>query len=176
MARTVIPLVLFILLVVFLYVGLGLNPREIPSPLVGKPIPQFDLPALSEPQQRFASADLKGKVSLVNAWASWCVTCRSEHALLMRLAERNIPIYGINYKDAREDALAYLKRLGDPYVKNGHDLHGRVGIDFGVIATPETFVVDKQGIIRYKHTGALTAQIWNEKLAPLMDQLQKEQG
>lgn len=176
MARTIIPLLVFILLVVFLYTGLSLNPREIPSPLVGKPVPQFRLPQLSEPQGSFASEDLKGKVSMVNAWASWCVTCRSEHELLMRLKERDVPIYGINYKDARDDALGYLKRLGNPYIKNGHDLNGRVGIDFGVIATPETFIVDKKGIIRYKHTGALTAEVWNDTLAPLMSRLQQEQG
>jgi cytochrome c biogenesis protein CcmG/thiol:disulfide interchange protein DsbE len=176
MARTVIPLVVFILLAVLLYAGLDLNPRDIPSPLIGKQVPQFQLPQVDDPKQSFSSDDLKGKVSLVNAWASWCVTCRSEHHVLMQLSKNDVPIYGIDYKDERKDALSYLQKLGNPYVKVGHDLDGQVGINFGVIATPETFVVDKKGVIRYKQTGAITTKAWNEKIAPLIERLKKEQG
>ncbi len=177
MTRTLIPLVLFAILVGFLYVGLNLKPREIPSPLIGKPAPEFDLPRLLDPQSRVASKDLLGKVTLVNAWASWCVSCRAEHQLLMELAKnQNTQIYGINYKDNRSDALRYLQRLGNPYVANGHDLNGRVGIDWGVIGTPETFVVDKQGTIRYKQIGPINADVWRTTIAPLLQQLEQEQG
>lgn len=177
MARFLIPLGIFAVLVVFLYVGLSLNPREIPSPLIGKPAPDFTLPELKQPEQQISRADLLGKVTLVNAWASWCVSCRQEHSLLMQLAqEGKVNIYGINYKDERRDALAYLQQLGDPYVASGHDLHGRVGLNFGVIATPETFVVDKKGIIRYKHTGPITAEAWRDTIAPLLQTLEAEQG
>ncbi|HEB58539.1 MAG TPA: DsbE family thiol:disulfide interchange protein [Gammaproteobacteria bacterium] len=177
MARFLIPLGIFFVLVGFLYVGLGLNPREIPSPLIGKPAPEFSLPRVREPGQQLARSDLLGQVTLVNAWASWCVSCRQEHHLLMQLArDEHVRIYGINYKDERRDALAYLQQLGDPYVASGHDIRGRVGLDFGVIATPETFVVDKKGIIRYKHTGPISPTAWRETIAPLLKKLEAEQG
>ncbi len=177
MARFLVPLGIFLVLVGFLYVGLNLNPREIPSPLIGKPAPDFTLPGLKDPEQSFSRADLLGKVTLVNAWASWCTTCRQEHHLLMELARtEGVQIYGINYKDTREDALAYLQQLGDPYVISGHDIQGRVGLDFGVIATPETFIIDRKGVIRYKQTGAITVEAWRETIAPLLERLEAEEG
>lgn len=174
MARTIIPLIIFVLLVALLYIGLNLNPREIPSPLIGKPAPAFSLPQLQNPEARFSQQDLRGRVSLVNAWASWCVSCRSEHHLLQELSRQGVPIYGINYKDERADALAYLQQLGNPYAMSGHDLNGRVGIDWGVVATPETFVVDKQGVIRHKVTGPITPDIWQKTLKPMIEKLNKE--
>jgi cytochrome c biogenesis protein CcmG/thiol:disulfide interchange protein DsbE len=171
----VIPLLVFFVLVGFLYVGLTLDPHDLPSPLVGKDIPQFQLTQLKNPQATFSNSDLAGKVTLVNAWASWCVTCRQEHQLLMNLAKQNtIAVFGINYKDERGDALAYLQQLGDPYVMNGHDLNGRVGIEWGIIATPESFLVDKRGVIRYKVNGMITTEAWTKTIEPLITQLNKE--
>jgi cytochrome c biogenesis protein CcmG, thiol:disulfide interchange protein DsbE len=176
MLRSAIPLIIFILLAILLYKGLSLDPREIPSPLIGKPAPEFTLPQLQKPEAQFSKQTLLGKVTLVNAWASWCVSCRSEHHLLMALAKDGVQIYGINYKDTHEDALGYLAQLGNPYVMNGHDLNGRVGIDWGVIATPESFLVDKKGVIRYKQIGPITAAAWTKSIAPLIAQLNKEPG
>lgn len=174
MARTIIPLVIFVLLVGLLYFGLGNDPRNIPSPLLGKPAPDFTLPQLQKSDVSFSKKDLLGHVTIVNAWASWCVSCRSEHHLLMSLAKDGVQIYGINYKDTREDALGYLNSLGNPYVMSGHDLNGRVGIDWGVVATPESFVVDKKGIVRYKEFGPITPDSWSKNIAPLIAKLNKE--
>ena len=139
MNRFLLPLGIFIVLVAFLAIGLNLNPREVPSPLIGKPAPAFVLPQLHQPEARFAPKDLQGKVWLLNVWASWCVSCRQEHPILVELAKRNIvPIYGLNYKDPREDALRWLKQFGDPYVLSIADVEGRVGIDYGVYGVPET--------------------------------------
>ncbi len=177
MKRTLIPLMVFVVLAGFLFAGLSLNPRNLPSPLVGKTIPQFHLTQLKNTEASFSNADLAGKVTLVNAWASWCITCRQEHELLMTVIKKNeVPIYGINYKDERADAMAYLQQLGDPYVMNGHDLNGRAGIEWGIIATPESFVVDKRGIIRYKVNGAITIETWTKTIEPLIAQLNKEPG
>jgi cytochrome c biogenesis protein CcmG/thiol:disulfide interchange protein DsbE len=159
----------FIALVVVLGVGLSLNPREVPSPLVGKPIPAFDVERLRFPEQRLRDADLKGQVSLVNFWATWCEGCRLEHPLLVRIAnESGIPIYGMNYKDERESALALLRQLGDPYVSSGFDLRGDVGLDLGVYGLPETFVVGPDGIIAYKQIGPITEQDWRDKILPVV--------
>lgn len=170
-----VPLALFLVLFGFMFVGLGLNPRELPSPLIGKAVPEFRLTDVQDERKTFSSSDLLGKVSLINAWASWCVSCRQEHHVLMHLSQQlQIPIYGINWKDERVDALGWLQGRGNPYLASGHDLAGTVGIEFGVIATPETFLVDKKGIIRHKHTGPLSMELWNNELGPLVEQLQSE--
>lgn len=169
MNRYLLPLGIFAALVALLAIGLGKDPRRVPSPFIGKPAPAFDLPQLEAPDLRFTSDLLRGRPVLLNVWASWCVECRLEHALLMQLAtERSIPIYGLNYKDARDDALAWLRDRGDPYVVTGADRDGRVGIDYGVYGVPETFVIDAQGVIRHKHIGALTEQAVNEDILPLL--------
>ena len=173
MARFLVPLAVFIVMVAFLAVGLGLNPREIPSPLINKAAPAFQLPQLHQPDKTFSQQDMKGKVWLLNVWASWCVSCRQEHPLLMDLAKSNVvPIYGLNYKDPREDALAWLKELGDPYVLSVADRNGRVGIDYGVYGVPETFVIDKEGAIRYKQIGPVTPEALRDKILPLVKALQ----
>ena len=173
MARFLVPLAVFIVMVAFLAVGLGLNPREIPSPLINKAAPAFQLPQLHQPDKTFSQQDMIGKVWLLNVWASWCVSCRQEHPLLMDLAKSNVvPIYGLNYKDPREDALAWLKELGDPYVLSIADRNGRVGIDYGVYGVPETFVIDKEGAIRYKQIGPVTPEALRDKILPLVKELQ----
>lgn len=173
MMRFILPFVVFVVLAAFLFVGLNLNPREVPSPLIDKPAPAFTLPQLHEPAKQFSPADMKGKVWLLNVWASWCVSCREEHPVLMELASRNIvPIYGLDYKDKNEDAELWLKKGGDPYVLSVSDAEGRIGIDYGVYGVPETYVIDKQGVIRYKQIGPVTEQSLNEKILPLVAELQ----
>jgi cytochrome c biogenesis protein CcmG/thiol:disulfide interchange protein DsbE len=173
MMRRYLPFALFVLLVVLLAAGLRLNPRLVPSPLVDKPAPAFDLPTLHDPQQRFSRQDLLGHISLVNIWASWCVSCRAEHATLTQIARSGrVKVYGINYKDERADALKWLAALGNPYLASGFDAEGRVGINWGVYGTPETFLVDQQGMIRYKVIGPVSSQVWEELLLPLIAQLE----
>jgi len=163
----------FVVLVGFLIRGLFLDPSEVPSPLIGKPAPAFDLEQLHNPQARIASRELLGKVWLLNVWASWCVSCRAEHPLLMEMARSNIaPIYGLDYKDEREDAIATLRQLGNPYTVSAHDYDGRVGMDYGVYGVPETYVIDKQGVIRYKQIGPITRKVLEERIAPLIRELQ----
>jgi cytochrome c biogenesis protein CcmG/thiol:disulfide interchange protein DsbE len=174
MTRFAIPLVLFILLVGFLAIGLRHDPHEVPSPLINKPAPAFQLSQLSDSSKSFSAADMRGKVWLLNVWASWCVTCRDEHPLLLQYASSGaLPIYGLNYKDKREDALAWLAELGDPYVLSAADTDGRVGIDYGVYGAPETYLIDRDGIIRFKQVGPVTPDIWQEKILPLANQLNK---
>lgn len=177
-AKFLIPFGIFALLVVLFIVGLGLDPREVPSPLVDKPAPEFDLPRLQEPDKRFGRSDLVGGgVSLVNVWASWCTACRQEHPFLMELARRGeVPIYGLNYKDEREDAQGWLRRLGNPYAANAFDHDGRVGIDWGVYGVPETFIVDGEGTIRYKHIGPLGEQAWRETIMPIIEEIRGAKG
>lgn len=164
-----IPLLLFAAVVVLLAVGLTLNPREVPSPLIGKPVPEFALPPVKGRALGLSSSDLKGEVSLVNVFASWCVACRDEHPLFMQLGrERFVPIHGLNYKDRPEDAARWLDTLGDPYARTGADLDGRVAIDWGVYGVPETFVVDREGRIAYKHIGPVTVDVLEQKLRPLI--------
>ena len=152
--KFVVPLALFLLLVGFFAVGLMRDPREVPSPFIGKPAPAFRLEQLHEPALAFTPEDMKGKVWMLNVWASWCVSCRVEHPLLVEMSKRNIvPIVGLNYKDQREAGVQWLTRFGNPYVLSAYDLDGRVGIDYGVYGVPETFVIDKQGVVRYKHIG-----------------------
>lgn len=169
-----VPIVVFLGIAVFLGIGLSLNPREIPSPLIGKAVPDFRLAPVKGRTLGLATEDLQGEVSLVNVFASWCVACREEHPLLMRLSRQGIvPIHGLNYKDAPKDAADWLDRLGDPYTRTGADIDGRVGIDWGVYGVPETFVIDRNGHIVYKHIGPISARDWEEKMGPLVERLRK---
>ena len=170
--RFLIPLGLFFVLVAFLAVGLKLDPREVPSPLIGKPAPKFALPLLANPNQSMRREDLLGKVWILNVWASWCAACRDEHPLLVEYSRaKRVPIYGLNYKDTREAGQQWLARFGNPSDASLFDQDGRVGIDWGVYGVPETFVVDREGTIRFKHIGALTPAILRERIEPLLRQL-----
>jgi len=189
MKKFLIPLALFMGLVVFLAVGLQRDPREIPSPLVGKPAPAFSLPTLVG-DQPFSPADFKGQVWLFNVWATWCVACREEHPLLVEFSKtQSVPIVGLSYKEiqaadqangplndtdklalARERSLRFLQRLGNPYKLSVMDLDGSVGIDYGVYGVPETYLIDRQGVIRFKHVGPVTPQVLQHKLLPLIRQ------
>jgi cytochrome c biogenesis protein CcmG/thiol:disulfide interchange protein DsbE len=172
--RFALPLGIFLLLVALLAVGLTLNPREVPSPLVGKDAPAFELPQLHESGRRFSPSELRGQVWLLNVWASWCASCRDEHPLLVELARsRVVPVYGLNYKDKRDEALRWLVQFGDPYVLSVADADGRIGIDYGVYGVPETYVIDKAGVIRYKQIGALTPERLKTKILPLLAELQR---
>jgi len=172
MNRFLLPLGIFAALVALLGVGLTLNPREVPSPLIGKTAPHFELPQLHQATSTFSEKDMLGKVWVLNVWASWCVSCREEHPVLLDLARSGtVPIYGLNYKDTRPDGLAWLKNMGDPYQISAFDADGRVGIDYGVYGVPETYVIDKRGVIRYKRIGPLTAEIVKEKVLPLVQEL-----
>lgn len=168
-----IPLIIFAVLAGFLYVGLYLNPREVPSPFIGKPAPKFVLPVIGQPGTTFSPEQAKGKVWLLNIWAPWCVSCRAEHSFLMQLAQSGISIYGLNWKDKDREAEALLNQKGSPYIVTVDDLDGRVGIDFGVTGTPETFVIDQSGIIRMKHVGPIDDRVWQKKFAPLLKDLEK---
>jgi len=172
--RFLLPLAIFLIMAAFLVKGLFLNPREVPSPLIDKPAPSFSLVQLHEPERTLAREDLKGQVWLFNVWASWCVSCREEHPLLVELSRQGlVPIYGLNYKDKREDALGWLAQFGNPYTASVVDRDGRVGIDYGVYGVPETFVVDKNGVIRYKQIGPVTRDALDKKIIPLVKQLQQ---
>lgn len=172
MMRSLLPLAIFIVVVIFLGVGLTLNPRQVPSPLVDKPAPVFQLQQLHDNDKVFSSEDNIGKVWMLNVWASWCVACRDEHPLLVELSRLGIvPIFGLNYKDQRDTALQWLKQFGDPYVISIADTDGRVGIDYGVYGVPETYVIDKEGIIRYKHIGPVTVKSLEDKILPLINEL-----
>jgi cytochrome c biogenesis protein CcmG/thiol:disulfide interchange protein DsbE len=174
MKRYLLPLLVFVVMAGFLAIGLKLDPREVPSPLIGKPAPAFDLPQLATPDQRLAAKDLRGQVWLLNVWASWCVACRQEHPLLVEVAKTGqLKLYGLNYKDKRDDALGWLDRYGNPYLKSVSDTDGLVGIDYGVYGVPETFVIDKQGVIRYKQIGPVTPEALRDKLLPLVAQLEQ---
>ena len=172
MKRFLIPLALFLVLAAFLGVGLRLDPREVPSPLIGKPAPEFALPTLAEPGQTIRRADLLGQVWMLNVWASWCGACRQEHPVLVEFARRKVvPIYGLDYKDGRAQGLAWLQEGGNPYVASLFDEEGRTGIDFGVYGVPETFVIDHTGTIRNKHIGPITPEALATKIEPLLRQL-----
>lgn len=165
----------FVAVVALLAVGLTLNPREVPSPLLGKPAPPFELPLLHEPGKTFSPSNLAGRVWLLNVWASWCPPCLVEHPIITDLAKTGgAPIVGLNYKDARDEALAWLTRNGDPFLVNVVDPAGRIGIEYGVYGVPETYVMDKRGIIRYKHIGPLTPEIARDRVRPLLAKLQAE--
>ena len=170
--KFLIPLVLFGALVGFFWKGLYLDPREVPSPLIGKPAPAFALTQLNQPDHTIRREDLLGKVWMLNVWASWCEACRDEHPYLVEFAKlKALPIYGLNYKDQREPAQQWLAERGNPYEASLFDANGRVGIDFGVYGVPETFLIDKQGVIRFKQIGALTPEVLNGKVLPLLRKL-----
>jgi cytochrome c biogenesis protein CcmG, thiol:disulfide interchange protein DsbE len=174
MNRFLIPLALFIGLVVFLAIGLGRDPHEVPSPLINKPAPAFQLPQLHEPAKTFSAQEMRGKVWLLNVWASWCISCREEHPLLLDFARSGaVPLYGLNYKDQPNDAVAWLNELGNPYRLSAVDLDGRVGIDYGVYGAPETYLIDREGVIRFKHVGPLTPEVIQNKILPLARDLSK---
>lgn len=169
-----LPLLVFFVIAVFLGIGLTMNPRDIPSPLIGKPVPQFSLPPVKGRTAGLATEDLRGQVSIVNVFASWCVACRQEHPILMQLSQQSVlPIHGLNYKDKPGDAQAWLDELGDPYTRTGADIDGRVAIDWGVYGVPETFIVDREGHIAYKHIGPITPEVLRDKIMPLVTKLQK---
>lgn len=175
MMRFTLPLIIFLVLAGFLYVGLSLDPREVPSPLVGKPAPTFSLPQLHDANKQFSTQDMQGQVWLLNVWASWCSACKDEHPILMDLARQNIvPVLGLDYKDKREDGESTLRQAGDPYTLTIFDADGRVGFDYGVYGVPETYVIDKQGVIRDKLIGALTTKNLRERILPLVAELQKQ--
>lgn len=168
----VAPVGLFVALIALFAWGLTRDAREIPSVLIGKPVPDFTLPPVAGRTEGLSTADLVGEVSLLNVFASWCVECRREHPLFMRMqAQGTVPVHGLNYKDRPDDARAWLDELGDPYARTGADLNGRVGIDFGVYGVPETFVIDKTGRIAHKHIGALEPRVLEETILPLIAKL-----
>jgi len=173
-AKFLIPLILFVVLVVFLAIGLNRDPHEVPSPLINKPAPIFEIPQLAQASQTFSPANMKGQVWILNVWASWCVACREEHPVLVDLAKSGqAPLIGLDYKDKREDALAMLANQGNPYLLSAFDANGRVGIDYGVYGVPETYIIDKAGVIRFKHIGPLTMNILNQKIYPVLSELKK---
>ena len=175
MKRFLIPLAAFCVLVIFLAIGLTRDPRDVPSPLKDKPAPAFRLPQLAAAERSFSPEDMKGKVWLFNVWASWCVSCRQEHPLLVAFAkEGKVPVVGLNYKDQLPDAKNWLAKFGDPYVLSAVDADGRVGIDYGVYGVPETFLIDRHGVIRYKRIGVLTPEIVKDKILPLVKELMKD--
>ena len=160
----------FIALIVLLGVGLTLNPRQVPSPLIGKAAPPFELPRLDQPSKTFTQKEMLGDVWVLNVWASWCPPCLAEHPVVTELA-KSAPVVGLNYKDAREDALPWLARNGNPYQLSVYDANGRIAIDYGVYGVPETYVIDRKGVIRYKRIGPVTPEILKEKIEPLLREL-----
>ncbi len=195
MKRFLIPLGIFLVLVVFLAIGLNRDPHEVPSPLVGKPAPEFRLVTLADPAKEFTPADMRGQVWLLNVWASWCVSCRAEHPLLVAFAkDGKLPVVGLNYKEVRGDggldakkltpeqelaltrqrAGAWLTQHGNPYQLSVLDMDGRVGIDYGVYGVPETYLIDKKGVIRFKQIGPITPEALSQKILPLAKQLAAE--
>tara|TARA_R110002096_G_scaffold161007_4_gene327400 strand:- start:3711 stop:4235 length:525 start_codon:yes stop_codon:yes gene_type:complete len=170
MIRFLLPLLLFVVLIGFMWRGLYSDPSELPSQYIGKPAPEFRLPTLKDPARMLSADDLVGQISLVNVWGTWCVGCRAEHDFLMQLKRSGeIPIFAINWRDNRQDALRWLQQLGDPYVASGFDEDGRVGIDWGVYGAPETFLIDPGGNVIYRHPGALTASIWQQEFVPRIE-------
>lgn len=167
-----VPLALFIGLVIFLFVGLGRDPHEVPSPLINKPAPAFQLPQLSEPAKTISAQDMRGKVWLINFWGTWCIACREEHPMLVEYARTGlIPIYGVDYKDDRAAAMRWLEEFGNPYAGVAFDAEGRTSIDYGVYGAPETFLIDKNGVIRFKQIGPVTQDVWEKQIVPLARQL-----
>lgn len=175
MISRILPLIAFILLIGLLLVGLEISDRKtlIPSPLIDKPVPAFDLPLLGSTDQRMSNDSFLGKPYLVNFWASWCVTCRVEHPVITQLSKLEVlPIVGLNFRDESGDAKAWLQKFGDPYDFNLADMDGRISIDFGVYAAPETFLIDSTGTIVYKHVGPLTMDIVETEILPLIAKME----
>jgi cytochrome c biogenesis protein CcmG, thiol:disulfide interchange protein DsbE len=170
MWRYAVPLAIFALIGVLFFRGLSLNPNYVPSALVGKPVPQFSLPTLTDPDARITSAALQGKVALVNVWGTWCIECRHEHGFLLQLAQAGVPIYGLNLRDERPSAMNWLATLGNPYVTTAFDPQGVAAIDWGVTAAPETFLIGRDGKILYKHISPLTSQVWRQDFLPLIEE------
>ncbi len=171
MWRYAIPVVVLAAVGAFLYKGLYLRPDYIPSPLIGKQVPEFSLPELEDASVQVTANDLKGQLSLFNVWATWCVGCRQEHAYLVELSRTtDIPIYGLNWQDDRDAAIRWLQTLGDPYVASGFDEAGSVAIDWGVYGAPETFLVDADGTILYKHIAPLTPEVWHSRFMPIIEE------
>ncbi len=175
--RYLIPLAVFLVIVGFLAKGLKIDPKKVPSPLIGKPAPHFELPTLYDPAEKISPEKLRGKVWLLNVFASWCVSCRAEHRVVGRFVQMGLaPVYGLNYKDVEADAKAWLGQLGNPYEAVIVDREGNTGIDWGVYGVPETFIIDKKGIIRDKIIGPVTDEIVRDRLVPLIRKLNEEQG
>ncbi len=173
-AKFLVPMALFLVLVGFLAVGLNRDPRDVPSPLVNKPAPAFTRTQLAEPGKQFSPADMKGKVWMLNVWSSWCVSCRQEHPLLVEFARAQVvPLIGLDYKDTRDAALGVLRQMGNPYDLTVFDGDGSVGIDYGVYGVPETYIIDKAGVIRHKQTGPITSEALEKTILPLIDELKK---
>ena len=171
--KYIIPLGIFFGLVIFFAIGLTKDPREVPSPLIEKPAPLFKVAQLHEPGATFGPEDMRGKVWLLNVWASWCVSCRVEHPVLVEMSKKKVvPIIGLNYKDQREDGKQWLAKFGNPYNLSAYDVDGKVGIDYGVYGVPETFVIDKQGVIRYKQIGPITQEALDKTIMPLIRKLE----
>jgi cytochrome c biogenesis protein CcmG/thiol:disulfide interchange protein DsbE len=170
--KYIIPLALFLALAVFFAIGLTRDPRTVPSPLIDKPAPAFKLEQLHQPTLSFTPEEMKGKVWMLNVWASWCASCRVEHPLLVEMSRNKVvPIVGLNYKDKREDATQWLQKFGNPYELSAWDIDGRVGIDYGVYGAPETFLIDKQGVIRHKQIGPITQEALEKTILPLIRKL-----
>jgi cytochrome c biogenesis protein CcmG/thiol:disulfide interchange protein DsbE len=175
--RYILPAAIFAVLVGFFWVGLSKDPSEVPSPFIGKPAPAFSLQELADPRVTVNNESLVGSPSLLNVWATWCVGCRQEHETLMQLAAMDIiPIYGLNYRDNRDQALQWLARLGDPYVATGYDPDGAAGLDWGVYGAPETFLMDARGIVVYKHLGPLSLAVWREEFMPRIQAMSGGEG
>lgn len=170
----IIPIISFIVLCIFFWRGLSLDPHHLPSVQIGRALPNFSLPSLENPQISFSSTQLPHKVLLLNVWASWCEACIEEQAFMMQLAASGVPIYGLNYKDKTENAKVWLKQWGNPYLSIFQDKKGRTAIDLGVYGAPETFIIDKKGIIRYRQVGVIKEEIWFKSMLPLMKSLEQE--
>lgn len=171
MLKYLLPVGLFAALVGFLYYGLGRDKETLPSPLIGKTAPIFELPQLEDPAKKFSNAELAGKPYLLNVWGSWCIGCRQEHGALLEIARRGqIPLVGLNWNDDREAAMNWLQQLGNPYAVNAFDGEGRVAIDWGVYGAPETFLIDANGKVIKKHIAPITVEIWEQEFVPLLPQ------
>ncbi len=167
-----LPLVVFVVLAWFLYDGLGRDTKKLPSPLIGKTFPNLEVEDFNTSEKYTTQSQLKGKITLVNVWASWCVTCRAEHQTLMEIAKLDlVQLLGVNYKDTRKEGQFFLDRLGNPYDQIIFDNQGKLGLELGVYATPETFLIDSQGVIRFKRIGEMTNRIWKTQVLPLIQQL-----